>query len=124
MADSKLAELERRGVTTVRICYPDLHGICRGKEFPATFFEHLVDDGAAPNGYSRYVNNDSHVYTVGSIADPRGLLRQMMHACADLGLGAFAANHEFGRSQYEINLRHSQALDAADRAFLFKTVVK
>jgi glutamine synthetase len=47
MADSKLAELERRGVTTVRICYPDLHGICRGKEFPATFFEHLVDDGAA-----------------------------------------------------------------------------
>ena len=221
MADSKLAELEQKGVTTVRICYPDLHGISRGKEFPATFFEHLVDDGAAhceaimtvdlrhnvvagfehgfqdivarpdtgtlaqlpwdpavawciadlermdgsefgvdsrgvlkravaeytaeglvpvmgpelefylcqpdpaaPNGYSRYVNNDSHVYTVGSVADPRGLLRQMMHACAELGLLAFAANHEFGRSQYEINLRHSEALDAADRAFLFKTTVK
>jgi glutamine synthetase len=81
-------------------------------------------DAAAPNGYSRYENNDSHVYTVGSVADPRGLLRQMMHACADLGLGAFAANHEFGRSQYEINLRHSDALNAADRAFLFKTTVK
>ena len=78
----------------------------------------------APNGYSRYVNNDSHVYTVGAVADPRGVLRQMMHACADLGLGAFAANHEYGRSQYEINLRHSEALDAADRAFLFKTTVK
>src|SRR5438094_10132708 len=47
MAESKLAELERRGVTTVRICYPDLHGICRGKEFPAPFCEHLSDDGSA-----------------------------------------------------------------------------
>ena len=36
---------DQQGVTTVRICYPDLHGICRGKEFPASFFEHLVDDG-------------------------------------------------------------------------------
>ena len=48
----------------------------------------------------------------------------MLHACADLGLGAYAANHEFGRAQYEINLRHSDALSACDRAFLFKTTVK
>ena len=33
-------------------------------------------------------------------------------------------NHEFMNSQYEINLRHSDALDAADRAFLLKTAVK
>jgi glutamine synthetase len=39
-------------------------------------------------------------------------------------LGAYAANHEYGRAQYEINLRHSDALDAADRAFLFKDAVK
>src|SRR5438309_9913890 len=42
-----LDRLSRDGVTTVRLSYPDLHGICRGKEFPATFFEHLVGDGAA-----------------------------------------------------------------------------
>jgi glutamine synthetase len=221
MSDTKLADLIQQGVTTVRLSYPDLHGIARGKEFPASYFEHLSDDGApaceaimtvdlkhnvvagfehgfqdinarvdpstlrripwdpevawaladlermdgtpygvdsrgvlkkavtgytergltpilgpelefylceadpsAPNGYRRYVNNDSHVYTVGSVADPRGVLREMLHACADLGLLAYAANHEFGRSQYEINLRHSDALDAADRAFLFKTTVK
>jgi len=221
MRDTKLADLIQQGVTTVRLSYPDLHGIARGKEFPASYFEHLSDDGApaceaimtvdlkhnvvagfehgfqdinarvdpstlrripwdpevawaladlermdgtpygvdsrgvlkkavtgytergltpilgpelefylceadpsAPNGYRRYVNNDSHVYTVGSVADPRGVLREMLHACADLGLLAYAANHEFGRSQYEINLRHSDALDAADRAFLFKTTVK
>ncbi len=36
----------------------------------------------------------------------------------------FAANHEFMNSQYEINIEHSGALDAADRAFLLKTAVK
>jgi glutamine synthetase len=214
-------ELAVDGVRTLRVSYPDLHGIARGKEFPLSYFQHLVDDGSAyceaimtvdlrhnvisgfehgfqdimahvdpgtlvqipwdptvawcladlsrmdgspydvdprgclkravagydelglvptvgpelefylcvpdpsaPNGYRRYVDNDSHVYTVGTVADPRGVLREMLHACDDLGLGAFAANHEFGRAQYEINLRHSPALDAADRAFRFKDTVK
>ena len=216
-----LDQLIKAGVNTVRLSYPDLHGIARGKEFPVSFFQHLADDGAAhceaimtvdlrhnvvagfehgfqdivarpdistlrrlpwdpdvalcladlermdgtpygvdsrgvlkraiagyterglvpvlgpelefylcepdpsaPNGYRRYVDNDSHVYTVGAVADPRGLLRRMLHACVDMDLGAYAANHEFGRSQYEINLRHSDALDASDRAYLFKSVVK
>ncbi len=91
---------------------------------PELEFYLAIPDESAPNGYRRYVDNDSHVYTVGSVADPRGILREMLHACAELGLGAFAANHEFGRSQYEINLRHSEALDAADRAFRFKDAVK
>jgi glutamine synthetase len=221
MTDANLARLIEDGVTTIRLSYPDLHGIARGKEYPASFFDHLVKDGAAhceaimtvdlnhnvvsgfehgfqdilarpdaatlaripwdpdvawciadlermggepfgcdsravlkraialyverglipvlgpelefylcePDasaewGWRRYVDNPSHVYTVGSVADPRGVLREMLHACADLGLGAYAANHEFGRAQYEINLRHSDALSACDRAFLFKTTVK
>ena len=218
-----LSDLITQGVNTVRLSYPDLHGIARGKEFPAALlraagggrrgalrgdhdrrpapqrgrrlehgfqdivarpdpdtlvripwdptvawcladlermdgtpygvdsrgalrravaaFEALdlgltpvmgpelefylaVPDETAPNGYRSYVDNDSHVYTVGNVADPHGVLREMLHACADLGLGAFAANHEFGRAQYEINLRHSDALDAADRAFRFKDAVK
>jgi glutamine synthetase len=35
-----------------------------------------------------------------------------------------AAAHEYGMSQWEINLAHSPALDAADRAFRFKAAVK
>ena len=205
----------------MRLSYPDLHGIARGKEFPASFFDHLLEDGAGyceaimtvdlrhnvvagfehgfqdiiarpdaatlrrvpwdpevavcladlermdgspygvdsrgvlkraiaglqraragadsgpelefycasrtrprPTATARYVDNDSHVYTVGAVADPRGILRKMLHAFADMQLGAYAANHEYGRAQYEINLRHSDALDAADRAFLFKDAVK
>ena len=33
-------------------------------------------------------------------------------------------NHEFSSGQFEINLWHSEALDAADRAFRFKTAVQ
>jgi glutamine synthetase len=41
-----------------------------------------------------------------------------------MDIGVFAGNHEFSPSQYEINLWHSEALDAADRTFLFKTAIK
>jgi glutamine synthetase len=39
-------------------------------------------------------------------------------------LRATAANHEFFRSQFEINMLHGNALDAADRALLLKALVK
>jgi glutamine synthetase len=81
-------------------------------------------DPDAPNGIARLVDNLSMVYTVGRQADPDGLARRMAEHLADLGLGAFAVNHEFMNSQYEINLRHGGALAAADRAFLLKAAVK
>jgi glutamine synthetase len=64
------------------------------------------------------------VYTVGPQADPRGVVRQITEALAGMGMGTFAANHEFMNSQYEINLRHGPALTAADRAFRLKAAVK
>ncbi len=221
MTESALDLLIKEGVTTVRLAYPDVHGIARGKEFPAHHFSHLLEEGAPhceaimtvdlnhnvtsgfehgfqdinarpvqgalwrlpwdpevalvladlermdgspygvdsravlkraierfheqglqpvmgpelefylleadpsdPRGYRRYVNNPSHVYTVGPTADPRGIMRRMLHAAVDLDLGAYAANHEYGRSQYEVNMLHSDALSAADRAFMFKMMVK
>jgi glutamine synthetase len=41
-----------------------------------------------------------------------------------MNIGVFAGNHEFSPAQYEINLWHSQALDAADRTFMFKAAIK
>jgi len=75
-------------------------------------------------GVRRYVDNLSMVYTVGPQADPKGVVRQIAEALSRLGLGAFAANHEFMNSQYEINLRHGPALQAADNAFRLKAAVK
>ena len=81
-------------------------------------------DPAAPNGYRPYAGQDSGVYTVGDLADPRGTLGRMLDAAVELELGAIAAAHEYGRSQFEINLRHGPALDSADRAFRYKALVK
>ncbi|MGH2927182.1 MAG: glutamine synthetase family protein, partial [Solirubrobacteraceae bacterium] len=81
-------------------------------------------DPAAPNGHRPYAAQDSPVYTVGGVADPRGTLSKMLDAAVELELGAIAAAHEYGRAQFEINLRHGPALQSADRAFRFKAMVK
>lgn len=81
-------------------------------------------DMTVPGRYRRYVELYSPVYTVGTQADPRGLVQRFLENAAAMGLRAFAANHEYGRSQFEINLYHSTALDSADRAFRYKTLVK
>src|SRR3954453_16529222 len=81
-------------------------------------------DPAAPNGIARRVEKPSMVYTVGPQADPDGVVRGMTESLAQLGLEVFAVNHEFSNSQYEINLRHADAMTAADRDFRLKTGVK
>ncbi len=91
---------------------------------PELEFFLLERDASAPGGFRRYVDELSRVYTVGPVSDPRGVVLRMLLACDELGLRAFAANHEYMNSQYEINVKHSGALDAADRAFLLKTAVK
>jgi glutamine synthetase len=81
-------------------------------------------DATAECGIRRYEDELSRVYTVGSVSDPRDVVLKMLLWCDELGLEAFAANHEFMSSQYEINVKHSGALDAADRAFMLKAAVK
>jgi glutamine synthetase len=91
---------------------------------PELEFYLLETDASNPRGFSPYARQESPVYTVGDVADPKGTLSRMLDAAVELGLSAVAAAHEYGRSQYEINLRHSLALDSADRAFRFKYLVK
>ena len=81
-------------------------------------------DPEAPNGVRRYGDNLSMVYTVGPQADPRGVVRRIAEDLSGLGMGTFAANHEFMNSQYEITLQHAPALTASDRAFRLKCAVK
>ena len=81
-------------------------------------------DSSVESGIRRYVDELSRVYTVGAVSDPREVVLRMLLWCDELGLEAFAANHEFMSSQYEINVKHSPALDAADRAFMLKAAVK
>jgi glutamine synthetase len=91
---------------------------------PELEFFLAVRDPEAHGGLRRYVDELSRVYTVGAVSDPREVVLRMLLWCDELGLEAFAANHEFMNSQYEINVKHSDALDAADRAFMLKAAVK
>ncbi|MGN6867574.1 MAG: glutamine synthetase family protein [Solirubrobacteraceae bacterium] len=81
-------------------------------------------DPSDPRGWRPYAAQESGVYTVGDVADPKGTLSRMLDAAVEYDLGAVAAAHEYGRAQFEISLLHSPALDSADRAFRFKAMVK
>ncbi|WP_225101662.1 glutamine synthetase family protein [Streptomyces sp. CoH27] len=79
---------------------------------------------SSPTGWRRSPETTGAVYTAGLRADPDNHLLRTLRALRDLGLGVVTGNHEFDGGQYEINLTHSAALDAADRAFRFKAAVK
>ena len=78
------------------------------------------DDGA----WRRYADEPGNVYVVGRKGDPRGLLVGMLRQLRAAGLRVTAANHEFSPGQFEINLDHSELVDAADRAFRLKSAVQ
>lgn len=80
----------------------------------------LGEDGR----YHRQHERTGQVYTTGSTVDPDGTFLHLMRMLDGMDIGVFAGNHEFSPAQYEINLWHSNALDAADRTFMFKSAIK
>jgi len=84
------------------------------------YIANIKDDG----GFERSLTRTGRVYTTGTLVDPDGVFLHLMRMLDQMNIGVFAGNHEFNPSQYEINLWHSNALDAADRTFFFKTAIK
>jgi glutamine synthetase len=85
----------------------------------------LLDrDESAPGGWRRYADVRGHVYTVGRKSDPDGHLARVLRHLDALGIGVIAGNREFDGGQFEVNLTHSPAADAGDRAWRFKTAIK
>ena len=64
------------------------------------------------------------MYVSGLKGDPENVLLRTLRQLSAYGLEVVAANHEFASGQFEINLWHSDALDAADRAFRFKAAIQ
>jgi glutamine synthetase len=79
-------------------------------------------DGAG--GFTRYADSPGNVYVVGRKGDPRGILLRTLRHLREAGLQVTAANHEFCAGQFEVNLNHSELVDAADRAFRMKSAVQ
>ena len=91
---------------------------------PELEFYVLEPDEGSATGWKRYGEATGNVYVAGLKGDPENTLLASLRDLAAYGLDVVAANHEFSSGQFEINLWHSEALDAADRAFRFKTAVK
>ena len=91
---------------------------------PELEFYVLERDEASATGWKRYGEATGNVYVSGLRGDPENVLLRSLRHLAGYGIEVVAANHEFASGQFEINLWHSEALDAADRAFRFKAAVK
>lgn len=88
--------------------------------------EYFLCDAAqdAPTGWRRYSEVEGVVYTAGLRADGDNHLLRTLRLLRDMNIGVSNGNHEFDGSQFEINLTHSDAMTAADRAFRFKAAIK
>ncbi|NEB03666.1 glutamine synthetase family protein [Streptomyces sp. SID13726] len=86
--------------------------------------EYFLCDRDPSGGWRRYGADPGVVYTAGLRADPDNHLLRTLRHVRSLGLGVLSGNHEFDGGQFEINLLHSEALSAADRAFRFKAAIK
>lgn len=91
---------------------------------PELEFYVLEADAGAPTGWKRYGEATGNVYVAGRRGDPDNVLLRSLRHLDGYGLDVVAGNHEFSSGQFEINLWHGEALDAADRAFRFKGAVK
>ncbi|WP_306319114.1 MULTISPECIES: glutamine synthetase family protein [unclassified Streptomyces] len=78
----------------------------------------------SPQSWRRYSEAEGVVYTAGLRADGDNHLLRTLRLLRDLDIGVSNGNHEFDGGQFEINLTHSAAMDAADRSFRFKSAVK
>lgn len=91
---------------------------------PELEFFLLERDEQAHSGWTRYGEAAGNIYVAGLKGDPDNVLRRWMRHLDGNGLNVVAGNHEFFGGQFEINLLYSDALDAADRTFRFKSAVK
>lgn len=86
--------------------------------------EFYIAKATEDGGFVRQHERTGQVYTTGSNVDPDGTFLNLLRNLDRMNIGVFAGNHEFSPAQYEINLWHSDALDAADRTFMFKAAIK
>lgn len=91
---------------------------------PELEFYVLEASEKSSSGWLRYGEGTGNVYTAGLKGDPESVLLSALRDLGDYGLEVVAANHEFASGQFEINMWHGEALDAADRAHRFKVAVQ
>lgn len=90
-----------------------------GIELEAFLFE---PDG---NGGWRPIGTPGHyVYGTGMAVDPSGTIDEIMDTARRVGLPLESVNSEYDNGQFELTLAYTNALRAADEAFLFRVMAR
>jgi glutamine synthetase len=82
----------------------------------------LEPDGEG--GWRPYDTPSSVVYGTGVMADPKGVIAEIMRRAETSGLAVETINAEFDFPQWELTLEYGEALDTIDRVFLFKEMAR
>jgi glutamine synthetase len=90
-----------------------------GLELEAYLFE---PDGLG--GWRPISTPGAYVYGTGTAVDPTGTIDQIMATSADVGIPLESVNSEYDNGQFELTLAYTDAIRAADDAFLFKVMAK
>ncbi len=75
-------------------------------------------------GFRPWHTPRSFVYATGRLADPIGLIDDIMRTAAATGFNVESINAEFDEGQFELTLVYDDALKAADDAFLFRVMAR
>lgn len=90
-----------------------------GIELEAFLFE---PDGE--RGWRPISTPGAYVYGTGPAVDPTGVIDEIMATARRVDLPLESVNSEYDNGQFELTLRHSDALRACDDAFLFKVMAR
>jgi glutamine synthetase len=90
-----------------------------GLELEAFLFE--PDDSG---GWQPISTPGAYVYGTGPAVDPTGIIDEVMATAPKIGVAMESVNSEYDNGQFELTLRYTDALRAADDAFLFKVMAK
>ncbi len=84
----------------------------------------MEPDAAAPGGFRPISTPGGFTYGVGALLDPAGVIEEIMDTADRCGLPLESVNSEYDTPQWELTLRYTDALRAADDAFLFKAMAQ
>ncbi len=77
------------------------------------------------NGGWEPIDTPGHfVYGTGMSVDPSGTIDEIMRVAREVGLPLESVNSEYDNGQFELTLAYTNALRAADDAFLFKVMAQ
>jgi glutamine synthetase len=119
--DGEPLAIDPRGILKRAIAYAEENGLRMSVGHELEFF--LLRRG--PDGrLDPYQPVPGLVYRLDPRVDPEGVIRAMEENVRGLELPFVCVNHEYDPSQWEINTRFTDALAAADDAYLLKLAIK